>query len=562
MKNVCKICTRPINAGDIGCKCRKKFQSDKAKQLEDIRRQKSLQYANARESIVPDIGEDFKGAMRHRVNRLSFAEVEKLPVLQANQYLMRKNLIKNDPPQLKIEQNEAYKIYIYDAVLKAIPQNNKNLKHFDIKKFPVYVVFIKYKNSRDEESLTIFHIALSIRSAEYAIKEYSGYLKGTNKEMFFKEINTQEELDSILRGNAFSTYENLKEIIESDSLIERTGTNREKAKASLEAIYQEFTSRCAIKMQSGRRTKNVLGENDLSIARALSKLREKDPINEATKINLDLNAESFNIERVDQIGLAVKEIDKSRNFSGKERVKAFDPIIFYSNQTVERIGPNIKAKTIDDHIRDLETKLMFRGVQNGKSVKDSERLRHFAELNTAMHDLMDILNIKDHKKMSFGGTLGIAMGSFSGVKNSMAHYRSEDGIISFTRKSGIGALAHEWGHALDDHYGKKKNRRVFTNTNCGIDNETNFSAKAESFRKRMVSSSDYAKYPEKHRKYLNDNKEVFARIFEAMIKRKLEKAGRKNTYLVSCDENCAYPTNEELDAMESDFDKTIEMMLR
>lgn len=70
----------------------------------------------------------------------------------------------------------------------------------------------------------------------------------------------------------------------------------------------------------------------------------------------------------------------------------------------------------------------------------------------ALMDLATVLNIPP-KAISLNGTLGIAFGA-RGKGSAAAHYEGDKVVINLTKLSGAGSLAHEWGHALDDYFGK------------------------------------------------------------------------------------------------------------
>ncbi|MGQ5525711.1 hypothetical protein ACUHMQ_21040, partial [Chitinimonas sp. PSY-7] len=52
-----------------------------------------------------------------------------------------------------------------------------------------------------------------------------------------------------------------------------------------------------------------------------------------------------------------------------------------------------------------------------------------------------------------GGKLGLAFGAQGNGGRNAAHFVPGVNEINITRTSGAGALAHEWGHALDHHFG-------------------------------------------------------------------------------------------------------------
>lgn len=106
----------------------------------------------------------------------------------------------------------------------------------------------------------------------------------------------------------------------------------------------------------------------------------------------------------------------------------------------------------------------FRGVNFGNWMKgkgnEAERQLHLNHAYDSFMDLAEILNVPP-KAMSLGGTLGIAVGA-QGSGKALAHFVPGKNEINITRTAGAGALAHEWGHALDHSFARQ----------AGLDRET------------------------------------------------------------------------------------------
>jgi len=94
----------------------------------------------------------------------------------------------------------------------------------------------------------------------------------------------------------------------------------------------------------------------------------------------------------------------------------------------------------------------FRGGEFGKWLNEKNQQE---SLNHAYDAFMDLANILDIPPMaiSLNGTLGIAFGA-RGSGGAAAHYEGDKVVINLTKLSGAGSLAHEWGHAFDDYFGK------------------------------------------------------------------------------------------------------------
>lgn len=100
----------------------------------------------------------------------------------------------------------------------------------------------------------------------------------------------------------------------------------------------------------------------------------------------------------------------------------------------------------------------FRGVEFGKWVKQGKAAKERQEmLNQAydsLMDLADLLNLPP-RAMSLEGTLGLGIGS-RGRGWAAAHYEPNRLVINLTKTRGAGTLAHEWFHALDNYFQRKR----------------------------------------------------------------------------------------------------------
>ena len=78
-------------------------------------------------------------------------------------------------------------------------------------------------------------------------------------------------------------------------------------------------------------------------------------------------------------------------------------------------------------------------------------------INQAYDGLMDLSVIvgAPPKALSLNGELALAFGA-RGSGNAMAHYEPGQVVINLTKGKGAGSLAHEWFHALDNYFAKKR----------------------------------------------------------------------------------------------------------
>lgn len=261
----------------------------------------------------------------------------------------------------------------------------------------------------------------------------------------------------------------------------------------------------------------------------------------------------------------------------KSGPKQYNPSDAYVKEAVREGGPVIDASTIQAGLRYMTDVAGMRGVQWGNSVTDRERQHHLQKSAEAMADLTDILGLPP-EVASLGGTLGLAIGA-RGVGSAMAHYEPGTKVINLTRKNGVGSLAHEWGHALDHLLAggglkyRTDGRQVGdylsarwkpAGTSPAV--ESSMQAVKETFHSTGFVKRLRNTMTELRREgfvlkkgYWDSPEEMFARCFERHVQRKLQKAGRKNTYLAGLgDGGGLWPTDEETDAMAPAFDALIE----
>ncbi|MCW1885524.1 LPD5 domain-containing protein [Luteolibacter flavescens] len=106
----------------------------------------------------------------------------------------------------------------------------------------------------------------------------------------------------------------------------------------------------------------------------------------------------------------------------------------------------------------FQTAFGFRGVEFGNWVSQGanakERQGMLNEAFDALHDLAVIIGIPS-RGVSLEGQLGLAFGSRGSGKAS-AHYEPGNLVINLTKTRGAGTLAHEWFHALDHYFQRKR----------------------------------------------------------------------------------------------------------
>jgi hypothetical protein len=101
----------------------------------------------------------------------------------------------------------------------------------------------------------------------------------------------------------------------------------------------------------------------------------------------------------------------------------------------------------------------FRGVEFGNWVGQGKGGRERqGMLNEAFDALMDLAGIigVPPKAISLEGTLGIGFGSRGKGGRAAAHFEPGTVVINLTKTQGAGSLAHEWFHALDNYFARKR----------------------------------------------------------------------------------------------------------
>jgi len=269
---------------------------------------------------------------------------------------------------------------------------------------------------------------------------------------------------------------------------------------------------------------------------------------------------------------------------------------FYNADSSERIGG--RAVSVGSNPRDVANHLIenigFRGVQHGNYVPDDERVFHMKATAEACADLLDVTGLRE-RDLTFDGKLGIAFGARGAGRGALAHYEPTTVVVNITRKSGSGALAHEWGHFFDHmvgdlyeaesgqtnpigkdtaHYLSDKTKRgdkyheVVGNKLVWHDRPANPVIDAmRGIQKAVVDSGFKKRLGEEITKarreglsapkaeYWRSDREVFARSFESWVQHALRVQGRKNDYLTSLASNGGmWPTRKEIEAMAPAFE--------
>ena len=232
----------------------------------------------------------------------------------------------------------------------------------------------------------------------------------------------------------------------------------------------------------------------------------------------------------------------------------------------------------------LANRMGMRGLQFGNSVTDDERAHHLRKTAEALVDLADVTGLPD-RAISLEGQLGLAFGA-RGHGRAAAHYEPGTKVINITRKNGVGTLAHEWGHALDDYIGGRTPRgqsrskvgdTYLSEQTSGLywDRMGAKSSQADDpvwkamdGVRKAIGETDYQytlreglrgygiKPGSGQYGYWTSGREVFARTFERYVQHKLRSKGQENTYLSGLGgESPLWPTEAQIAKMAPAFDE-------
>lgn len=242
---------------------------------------------------------------------------------------------------------------------------------------------------------------------------------------------------------------------------------------------------------------------------------------------------------------------------------------------VERVGPDHGMGSLDSQETYLMDTVGIRGTQWGSALGSSERRFHTEHLANAFKDLADVLGVDD-SVIAWKGRIGVSVAS-RGNRNAAAHYEPSTKIINISRDQGAGSLAHEWGHFFDNVGFNVAQGSSVRGYLSGIDS-SHYSLSNEHRRvgvamDALKKSDGWKSYSERlsvkgyhsfqAKRYWTSNVEKFARAFEQYVAKKLEKQGRKNSYLVTPVRSERggdswgqhWPTEEETSSMTEHFEE-------
>lgn len=278
---------------------------------------------------------------------------------------------------------------------------------------------------------------------------------------------------------------------------------------------------------------------------------------------------------------------------------------YWKNQGVQMVfKPNDakvrRGKRIDGSYKYTDSNFLqryygLRAFEFGNWLSQQDRINYVAGLGLSLFDLRRILNFPP-EKLSLKGKLAIAFGA-RGRGSALAHFERNTFTINLTRyrrppreedrsnrfkrvnlmlsDGGVGAFAHEFGHALDYFGGLyiQKGRTASLSGDHSVDPKPEtILLKQKSVRGLMErlmykiiweSESEFTDYYKRlkkatDKKYYFQRNEIFARAFEIYVQYKLHKQGGMNVFLndVKYDEKL-YLTSQEMRRIAPEFDALI-----
>ena len=175
-----------------------------------------------------------------------------------------------------------------------------------------------------------------------------------------------------------------------------------------------------------------------------------------------------------------------------------------SVEAAERTGAERRENGRNVTSEELLNTFGFKGVNFGNwmggNTNNAERQLHLNHLYDSFMDLAEILNVPP-KALALNGMLGVAVGA-QGSGKAAAHFVPGVNEINITRTAGAGALAHEWGHAIDHYFavlgGMATTDRPFitelssVNENLRPEVQRAFDAISGAMKKRAQTQAEYA----------------------------------------------------------------------
>lgn len=277
-----------------------------------------------------------------------------------------------------------------------------------------------------------------------------------------------------------------------------------------------------------------------------------------------LRAKELRLGIVPTFGSSKFNIDTNTQVSVGSRVEAY----WEENGFQEYYKGFSKTKrrvTLND-INRAVVKFRLKGIEFGNWLTNEDAYNYLAALVISLNDLTKVVGFSN---IGLNGTIGISFGA-RGHQRAAGHFEPDTFMINLTRykryiydlsgrkldvpkpvrfmeTGGVGALAHEYGHALDYFFGSYVEQdRFYRSLTLGSDTSliTKNPYKPGSLRYQMTEiiraiqkTDTYAKMrvrlvsKDESDSYWLRHNELWARLFEVWVNYKMREKGITNTFL-------------------------------
>jgi len=290
---------------------------------------------------------------------------------------------------------------------------------------------------------------------------------------------------------------------------------------------------------------------------------------------------------VEPIATEEQAIAAAIRFAGAVQTGEAIPNRPTQDKSLVRKGPDYRNGD-DISPERLMAEFGVRAVQFGNAMSQPERQIWLNQTFDALADLSDVLKWPRRwlglRQKTNNESLGLAFGA-RGTGAGQAHFEPALYALNLTRGKGAGALAHEWGHAMDSRIGRTVAGRFMSESFWCVDDMLGeLSPKYRGLYDLVKGIMGRCKDPNSNYwkqsarvaatrragKYWIDAVELFARGFEAYIQDALLEQGRISPWLVhgtlerdydlAVVAACPYPVGQERTELNSLYRNLVETM--
>ena len=549
-----------------------------AEEVTEKAKEDHTKYDYVSKNSVINLGEDVWGSARHKRavwKGLDGAEKDG----KAEEMINRETLLQMEPPNLSefIEGGfQEYDVLASYLILKTLPPRPAGTR-YDKEPDDKIIYYTRRDKSLYTGEPTLKVIATSLmRDGDSPVT--AGDFKKSGRRIYYESYKALKEL----------VEEELKQKTPAKEIIKKSVDRMKEITTQYrtDPVLNFETYNSLVKYKNKTLFWSGWGRNTSTTVQGKLDEFKKNLANVHSESDEDLDkiAKEALFKIVDGTSIP-KALGVSSTWSGRERKAKFSAADLYV-KSAERKGPKTKTpKVTDDDLNSagsfqsskaakfLMDDLKMRGIQPGNSLTKEEQKHHVEQFGNAMSDITDILGLP--KEMaSFNGKLSIAFGS-RGVARALAHYEPDNRIINLTRSSGVGSLAHEWGHFFDNIlanvvHGNTSRRAFLSETVYVLSNHEEHTGKKRdiynavaglkkeflNMKDRLRSDENWRNLSPKDKEYWGSDIEMWARCFERHIQEELHNKGRENTYLVGLrkEGHPFWPSKEEAAKMKPHWD--------